>query len=57
MVVRPKKDNKRESYSVRLNPDLIRKLKHIAVDEKKTVSQLIEEGIMDQINKYLKKNK
>ena len=40
------KDNlKRESYSVRLNPDLLIQLKHIAVDEKKTISELIEEGI------------
>ena len=38
-------DEKRESYSVRLRPGLIKQLKHLAVDEKKTVSQLIEEGI------------
>lgn len=53
-MVRPKKDIKRESYSVRLNPELIRQLKHIAVDEKKTISQLIEEGIAEQIKKYSK---
>ena len=40
------KDNlKRKSYSVRLNPDLLIQLNVIAVDEKKTVSELIEEGI------------
>lgn len=44
-MARPKKKIKRESYSVRLNPDLIRTLKHMAVDENKTVSELIEEAI------------
>ncbi len=44
-MVKAKDDVKRESYSVRLNPDLIQKVKHIAVDEKKTVSRVIEEGI------------
>ncbi len=44
-MVRAKDDITRESYSVRLNPELIRQLKHLAVDERKPVSQLIEEGI------------
>ena len=57
MMVRPKKDLKRASYSVRLNPELIRQLKHIAVDEKKTVSQLIEDGIIEQLKKYSRKSK
>ena len=44
-MVKAKDAIKRESYSVRLNPKLITELKHIAVDEKKPVSILIEEGI------------
>lgn len=44
-MVKAKDDIKRESYSVRLDPALIRDLKHLAVDEKKPVSTLIEEGI------------
>ena len=43
-MVKAKDDIKRESYSVRLDPDLIQELKHIAVDEKKPISTLIEEG-------------
>ena len=41
------KDNniKRESTTVRLNPDLLKQLKHFAVDENKSVSELVEEGI------------
>jgi predicted transcriptional regulator len=44
-VVKAKDAVKRESYSVRLDPLLVTELKHIAVDEKKPVSMLIEEGI------------
>ncbi len=44
-MVRAKDTVKRESYSVRLDPLLVTELKHIAVDEKKPVSMLIEEGI------------
>ena len=36
---------KRESRTVRLNPELLKQLKHLAVDENKTVSELVEEGI------------
>lgn len=58
-MVRAKDDITRESYSVRLNPGLIRQLKHLAVDERKPVSQLIEEGIEEllRIRKYSKKGK
>jgi predicted transcriptional regulator len=53
-MVKAKDDIKRESYSVRLDPDLIRELKHIAVDEKKPISTLIEEGIRLILKKYKK---
>jgi hypothetical protein len=51
-VVKAKDAIKRESYSVRLDPELITELKHIAVDEKKPVSILIEEGIKLLITKF-----
>jgi predicted transcriptional regulator len=54
-MVKPKNDIKRESYSVRLDPGLLRELKHIAVDENKPVSLLIEEGIRSILKKYQKK--
>ncbi len=41
----------RATYSVRLNPDLLRILKHIAVDEDKSVGELLEEGIKAVIKK------
>jgi len=54
-MVKPKDGATRITYSVRLNPDLLRKLKHIAVDENKTVGELIEEGISTVIEKRKKK--
>lgn len=53
-MVKAKDDIKRETYSVRLDPDLINKVKHIAVDEKKTVSQVIEDGIVLLLRKHEK---
>jgi len=53
-MVKAKDNIKRESYSVRLDPDLIRELKHVAVDERKPISKLIEEGIRLVIKKYKK---
>lgn len=35
----------RVTYSIRLKPDLLTQLKHMAIDEKKTVGELVEEGI------------
>ena len=53
-MVKAKDDIKRESYSVRLDPDLIQELKHVAVDEKKPISTLIEEGMRLVLKKYKK---
>lgn len=47
-----KDDIKRESYSVRLDPALIRRLKHIAVDRKQPISSLIEEAIRGLLEKH-----
>jgi hypothetical protein len=35
----------RQAYTVRLKPELLKALKHLAVDENKTIGELIEEGI------------
>lgn len=43
--MKAKDGSERVTYSVRLNPDLLKQLKHLAVDENKTVGELIEEGI------------
>jgi hypothetical protein len=44
-MARQKDGTIRATYSVRLNPELLRALKHIAVDEKTSVGELLEEGI------------
>ena len=41
----------RATYSVRLDPDLLKLLKHVAVDEKSSVGQLLEEGIKSILKK------
>jgi hypothetical protein len=51
-LVKAKDSVKRESYSVRLDPLLVTQLKHIAVDEKKPISMLIEESIKILLTKY-----
>jgi len=53
-VVKAKDTIKRASYSVRLDPDLVQELKHVAVDERRPISTLIEEGIRLILNRYKK---
>lgn len=56
-MVKARDGEARVSYSVRLKPDLIPQLKHIAVDENKPISELIEEGISIVIQKRVKAKK
>lgn len=39
------KSKSRITYSVRIDPELVRLLKHVAIDEKRSVGDLVEEGI------------
>lgn len=45
----------RKSYSVRLLPQIFKKLKLLAVKNDKTVSSLLEEAIIDIFKKYKEK--
>jgi predicted DNA-binding protein len=45
-MVKVSDGEKRITYSARLKPELVTRLKHLAVDENKAVSELIEEGIL-----------
>jgi predicted transcriptional regulator len=56
-MVKPKDSTARITYSVRLNPELLKQLKHIAVDENKTVGELVEEGITVILQKRKKQTK
>jgi hypothetical protein len=44
-MAKQKDEPARVTYSVRLNPDLLKVLRHIAVDEHRSVGELLEEGI------------
>mgnify|MGYP003681926873 CR=1 FL=1 len=42
-------------FSTRVNEALVKKLKHLAVDEDKSLGKLLEEAIQDLLDKYEKK--
>jgi len=44
-------------FSTRINTELIKKLKHLAVDAEEPISKLTEEAIRDLLEKYEKKPK
>lgn len=39
-------------FASRINPELLRRLKHLSVDTDKTVGQLLEEAVADLLAKY-----
>jgi len=51
-MAKPKKDVPRETFSVRLNPELLIQLKHLAIDSRRPVSDLLEEGISLVLKQY-----
>jgi predicted transcriptional regulator len=44
--------DKKKVFSTRLNDDLVRALKHLAIDLNKTLGDLLEESISDTLKKY-----
>jgi len=44
--------NGKKMFSTRIDEDLIKQLKHLAVDTGKPVFELLEEAIADLIKKY-----
>lgn len=56
-MVRPKSAIERAVFSTRMNPEHIKKLKHLAVDLNQSLNALIEEAIDDLLNKYQGKKK
>jgi predicted transcriptional regulator len=47
----------RKIFSTRIDEDLIKKLKHLAVDADKSLGNLLEEAIRELVKKYEKKSK
>jgi len=44
----------RKSFSVRLQPEIFKALKLLAVEKEETISSLLEEAIQDLLKKYEK---
>lgn len=51
------KTNERKTYSVRLRPDVMKKIKLMAVEEEKPLSAMLEEAIENLLKKYGKQTK
>ena len=47
----------KKTFSTRIDADRLKALKHLAVDEDKSIGTLLEEAIEDLIQKYKKKRK
>ena len=44
-------------FSTRMDPAVLKELKHLSIDAEKPISELTEEAIRDLLKKYDKKNK
>ena len=51
------KDIIRKQAGVRLDAEIIKALKHLAVDTGRTFNSLVEEAVQDLLKKYIKKGK
>ena len=47
----------KKTFSTRIDADRLKALKHLAVDEDKSIGALLEEAIEDLIKKYEKKKR
>jgi len=47
----------KKTFSTRIDSDRLKALKHLAVDEDRSISALLEEAIDDLIKKYEKKRR
>lgn len=39
-------------FATRVNPDLLKEIKHLSVDLEKPISELVEEALKDLVEKY-----
>lgn len=51
-MARPRSPKQRKQYGLRLDPQLMRELEHLSVDEQKWMNELTEEAIRDLLKKY-----
>ncbi|MBF0456520.1 MAG: ribbon-helix-helix domain-containing protein [Nitrospirae bacterium] len=51
-MAREKDSIQRETFSTRLNPELLKKLRYLAVEEGKKLNELIEEAVVMLLDEY-----
>ena len=56
-MARPRSTKQRKQFGLRLDPQLMRELKHLSVDEQKQLNELAEEAFRDLLKKYREKAK
>ena len=56
-MARPRATKLRRQYGLRLDPQLMREVAHISVDEDKQLNELVEEALRDLVKKYRDKGK
>ena len=56
-MARPRSLKQRQQFGLRLDPQLMREIKHLAVDEQKQLNELAEEALRDLLKKYREKTK
>lgn len=47
----------KRTFSTRIDDDLLKALKHLAVDTEKSIGELLEEAIVELLRKYAKPRK
>jgi hypothetical protein len=55
LLVMQKKDDKKVVFSTRISPMLLKQLKHLAVDQNKKIGDLVQEAVLQLLEKYKKK--
>ena len=56
-MARPRSPKQRRQYGLRLDPQLMREIEYLAVDEQKWINELTEEALRDLLKKYREKSK
>ncbi|HQU28006.1 MAG: hypothetical protein H6750_04640 [Nitrospiraceae bacterium] len=51
-----KAEGKRKTYGLSLDQELMKEVKHLAVDEDRNVNEMLEEGMRLLLQKYKKKS-
>lgn len=52
-----KAGGKRKTYGLSLDQELMKEVKHLAVDEDRNVNEMLEEAMRELLKKYKKKGK